>query len=482
MTRNGCSTNRRSASEQESLGLEDCVDFGQYDLGQAKLLEKMPKPQYCRFVWKAGGTGIQASKPTIDRHVVQSLFHRWIGIIIPKLQEMNPQHRFNGKRRSARLRHWGITLNNPNERGPRHNGIHLFEKDPLAGLLGCDFEAAIGEGSLFHASILSSHGLERPGFAEFSKAVYQLTFNNIFQEFANMNSISLKPESITHLHLASCINSLLINDRRLYLKKCILILDAGCGNGKLISYLTSILGHLQPNKDFVIHGFDIVDHGVQRDGFIGETVGMLSILHPHIDWSKRIHALSADDSWNFNTEDFDFILSNQVLEHVADKQSFFRNINAKLVAGGYSVHLAPLKHCIQEGHIFIPFAHRFRSFAGLCGYISFMSRLGFGNFPRQSGPNGVTLKDWSERHADYIYFWTNYATESETLDYCRKNRLRADFRFSLEFYTSKLREIFKLGPKYVYRYRDRGFFDLFIIKLLRYISSVTLVCKKDNTY
>ena len=33
--------NRCTASEQESLGLEDCVEFGQYDLGQAKLLEKV---------------------------------------------------------------------------------------------------------------------------------------------------------------------------------------------------------------------------------------------------------------------------------------------------------------------------------------------------------------------------------------------------------------------------------------------------------
>jgi hypothetical protein len=52
-------------------------------------------------------------------------------------------------------------------RGPRHHGVHLFQKDPLAGLLGCDFEAAIGKGNLFHASILSSHGLERPSFADF---------------------------------------------------------------------------------------------------------------------------------------------------------------------------------------------------------------------------------------------------------------------------------------------------------------------------
>jgi hypothetical protein len=41
--------NLRTVSEQESLGLEDCVDFGQYDLGRAKLVEEMLKPQNLRF-------------------------------------------------------------------------------------------------------------------------------------------------------------------------------------------------------------------------------------------------------------------------------------------------------------------------------------------------------------------------------------------------------------------------------------------------
>jgi hypothetical protein len=61
----------------------------------------------------------------------------------------------------------GITLNNPNERDPRHKGIHFFQKDLLAGLLGYDCEAAIGKNSLFNASIFSSHRLKRPDFSDF---------------------------------------------------------------------------------------------------------------------------------------------------------------------------------------------------------------------------------------------------------------------------------------------------------------------------
>jgi hypothetical protein len=45
--------------------------------------------------------------------------------------------------------------------------VHLFQKNSLARFLGGERKSTIGESSLFHASILSSHGLERQGFAEF---------------------------------------------------------------------------------------------------------------------------------------------------------------------------------------------------------------------------------------------------------------------------------------------------------------------------
>jgi len=55
--RNQRCVNRGPASEQDSLGLEGCVDFGQNDLGQTKIREEMLKPQNYGFVWQAGGTG-----------------------------------------------------------------------------------------------------------------------------------------------------------------------------------------------------------------------------------------------------------------------------------------------------------------------------------------------------------------------------------------------------------------------------------------
>jgi SAM-dependent methyltransferase len=287
------------------------------------------------------------------------------------------------------------------------------------------------------------------------------------------------PTSLTHLHLLSVINTLIDEKHN---DSTIRILDAGCGNGKLISYLHSSLPILRPNLKFVISGYDVQDHGVQAQGFIQETTKILKNLHPEIDWSARIHSIQANSKWEFVTEKFDFIISNQVLEHVHDKNFFFSNISKALIENGHSIHLAPLKHVIHEGHIHIPWSHRITNFAALYGYIRLFSQLSLGKYKVNKKLTGCTLDEYAASHADYIYFWTSYATEAETLQLARSNGLRADFRFSTEFYTSKILQLFGRPSAYRYRTRDYGFFDAILIKLLRYISSVTLVCKKSNRY
>ena len=286
-------------------------------------------------------------------------------------------------------------------------------------------------------------------------------------------------ESITHQHLLCVVNTLIINTNS---RGPIRILDAGCGNGKLISYLHKSLHLLHPEIEFHISGYDVRDHGVQAAGFLADTVSRLLKDIPEVDWPNKIHTIQANDQWTFASDKYDFIISNQVLEHVHDKDFFFKNISAHLVEGGYSAHLAPLKHIVHEGHIFLPWAHRISNFSALLAYIRLMSSLGFGKFPRHRRDTNCTLHEYSERHADYIYFWTSYATESETIQFARKNGLRADFRFSTDFYKAKLRQIFKRQPEYLYQLNRSGIQDAVSLKFLRYISSVTFVCKKVNTY
>ncbi len=289
-----------------------------------------------------------------------------------------------------------------------------------------------------------------------------------------------KARSVTHQHLLGVVNTLVRH--ALHGRETIHILDAGCGNGQLIRYLHECLHVLHPGKCFVIHGFDVSDHGVQSEGFLSEAVRNLLAVDPTVEWSSRIFSLQQDQPWNFSTQQYDVIVSNQVLEHVRDKDRFFFNVSQKLIDGGHSVHLAPLRSVIPEDHVHIPFAHRFTNFDAMHGYIRMMSALGIGKYRGAKKETGVDLAVYAERHADYLYHWTAYSSESETLSYARKHFMRADFRFSLEFYTAKLAQMTGFGARTHYTFRSWGFRDALMIKILRYLSSVTLVTEKKNTY
>lgn len=288
------------------------------------------------------------------------------------------------------------------------------------------------------------------------------------------------PISITHQHVLSVINTLLLDIPAT--SEPVLILDAGCGDGRLMHYLYRALQSLNPNRTFVIHGFDVSDHGVQSRGFLSQTVKMLAELNPEVDWESRIFVIEQGQRWDFGDQQYDFVISNQVLEHVRDKDRFFAEVYRALKPGGRSVHLAPLRSVIPEGHIDIPFAHRINSFSALHGYIRLMSTLGIGKFKYARKDRAVDLQVYAERHADYIYHWTAYSSEAETLRCARANFMRADFRFTSGFFSAKLRQVLRMKPRFRYAVRHYGFFDALSVKILRYLSSVTLITEKKNTY
>lgn len=283
--------------------------------------------------------------------------------------------------------------------------------------------------------------------------------------------------SLTHQHLFACLNTLISTD-----EQPIRILDAGCGDGKLMSFIHKMLKFTHPNLSVEIYGFDVVNHGVQTSGFLNKAIAALSSSVPDVNWSERIMSLHVGDQWDFPDNFFDIVLSNQVLEHVHDKPFFFRESYRVLRDGGYAVHLAPLVHYIYEGHLYLPWVHRIRSHDLLCNYISFLSLFGFGKFHSHNKLTGITRSEFSKRHADYIYFWTNYSSESEMLEMARNAKFRASFRFSADFYFLKLRQILRLPYKTSYKTSRSALIDSIAIKFFRYLSSTTFVCEKRNLY
>ncbi|MEQ6341782.1 MAG: class I SAM-dependent methyltransferase [Gammaproteobacteria bacterium] len=239
---------------------------------------------------------------------------------------------------------------------------------------------------------------------------------------------------------------------------------------------------VHPNISVDVYGFDVVDHGVQATGFLEKAIATLSSDISDVEWSERIKPLYVGDTWGFPDKFFDVVLSNQVFEHVHDKPFFFKESYRVLRDGGYAVHLAPLVHYIYEGHLYLPWVHRIRSHDLLYSYISLLSLFGLGKFRDHNKRTGISRSEFSIKHADYVYFWTNYSSESEILDMARTNKFRASFRFSADFYLLKLRQIFHLPYKASYKLSRSAFLDSIAIKFLRYLSSNTLVCEKRNTY
>ena len=90
------------------------------------------------------------------------------------------------------------------------------------------------------------------------------------------NAAAKGATSLTYLHILSVIRSKLKNYRY---DSTIRILDVGCGNGNLIAYLQTYLQLYYTNVYFDIYGFEVSDSKVQFDGFMLETIEMLSNTH-----------------------------------------------------------------------------------------------------------------------------------------------------------------------------------------------------------
>lgn len=285
------------------------------------------------------------------------------------------------------------------------------------------------------------------------------------------------PESITHLHLLSVLVTEIVKKNLSHRR--FRILDAGCGNGHFSSFMHLNLSALFPEMEFEIYGYDVADHGVQAKDFFSKTLAWCEHQCPNVRWEERLKLITHDQSWPFESSFFDFVISNQVLEHVWDHQFFFSEHSRVLKKGGSGAHLFPLKHYIYEGHLLIPFVHRISDWNLLKTYIKFTSKIGLGKY--QKGQ--VSLDEFSERHADYMTFYTNYLSYSELMAVIKQAQLRPSLKYTADFYKHKLRQIFKREVRINLGGHTRsGLIYSLTNHSLKYVSGITLLVEKLNTY
>ena len=126
----------RTGLEQQSLAAHQVVDQREYLLGQRVLLEQMTKSKNSGFVGQLD-VPAQTGKLPKQGHIVQGFFHRWVRKGEPLLHEMDAQHCFYRKRRSAFPAFGRIRRYQRNKCSPWHHSFHLRKKFPLARALRC---------------------------------------------------------------------------------------------------------------------------------------------------------------------------------------------------------------------------------------------------------------------------------------------------------------------------------------------------------
>ena len=69
--------------------------------------------------------------------------------------------------------------------------------------------------------------------------------------------------------------------------------------------------------------------------------------------------------------------------------------------------------------MFIPWVHRLKLWDAIYQYVRIMSRFGLGKYQNHHGLSGISIEEFAEKYADYMYFWTHYRSEDEVQDWVR---------------------------------------------------------------
>lgn len=176
------------------------------------------------------------------------------------------------------------------------------------------------------------------------------------------------------------------------------ILDFGCGGGAAVyAYLDQGYGN--------VYGYDIQNY--------------LSLKNPQD--ADRFFFTTEQLSSHQNR--FDFIFSNQVLEHVMDYPKVLQQIHNLLKPGGVSLHFFPSKWRLIEPHIYVPLAGAFSGKP----YLGFWAKRGI----RNEFQKGKNWKDVQEQNFDFCQNNLNYLSSCELYRVCKSIFERVEFREDL---------------------------------------------------
>jgi SAM-dependent methyltransferase len=240
------------------------------------------------------------------------------------------------------------------------------------------------------------------------------------------------------------------------------ILDAGCGDGGL-------LAHIAATVRSELSGFDSADYGLQASVKIGSQA---------VD-KAEIRTTNPDGSWPFDNDQFDIVVSNQVLEHVVNLDTFCIENARVLKAGGFGLHVFPLRHILLEPHMRLPLVHRVRDHDVRAWLIARLSKLGLGIYRSQALGAGVSLGTFARAHADYARTFTTYRTWRQVCDEFHRRGFRVSYRYtSVLAQRGASRLVGKEMPGRLYPTP----LEAAVFPLVRAVISCTLLVEKNQEY
>lgn len=284
------------------------------------------------------------------------------------------------------------------------------------------------------------------------------------------------PESLTHQHLVSVINTFIA--KQSLFDGPVTILDVGCGNGHLIDFTLRKLSELRPEVNFVVYGLDVNDWGGDFEENSANTRTYLKSAHPTLPWDERLKFIPMNEKWPFKDEYFDFIISNQVMEHIKDHDLVFSEIRRTLKKDGTSIHLFPLKECLWEGHVYMPLVHKALNYDKMVFLMRAFAGMGFRKRFRldREKYGWKSLAEFAKDMSVVILSETNYLTYRQFLRVAKRQGLVISFTYSKNYVTAKLKSFF---GRRAYRYGNGGgFADFLGFFFCKYLTSVTLVLRK----
>lgn len=117
------------------------------------------------------------------------------------------------------------------------------------------------------------------------------------------------------------------------------ILDMGCGRGDLVAWLCE--------QGWDAYGADLCDEYIEAGRGFMDTAGY---------GADRLRTIG-ESGLPFDSNQFDVVVSDQVLEHVSVLDAFARDVSRVTADGGVGLHICPGRWCIVEPHLRMPVVH-----------------------------------------------------------------------------------------------------------------------------